>query len=48
VLPGQEEASWRRLLAEAYPRFIEGTYAGDYQQQLLAEMERILPEHPNF
>ncbi|HYG77742.1 MAG TPA: HAD hydrolase-like protein [Planctomycetota bacterium] len=44
ILPGNEEQSWQRLLTEAYPRFIAGKYAGDYQDGLIKEMDQILPE----
>ena len=31
---------------EGIDRFLAGTFAGDYQQKLLAEFDRYLPEHP--
>ncbi len=46
ILPGREETSWRRLFEEAYPRFLAGAYRGAYQNSLVAEMERALPEKP--
>ncbi|HEY3325480.1 MAG TPA: HAD hydrolase-like protein [Planctomycetota bacterium] len=48
ILPGNEEASWARLLKEAWPRLTAGTYAGEYQEALIREMDRILPEKPPF
>jgi len=44
ILPGYEDQSWQRLLTEAYPKFIGGTYAGSYQDGLIKEMDAILPE----
>ena len=37
--PGAEEASWKRLFEEGIDRFFAGTFAGEYQQQLLDEFE---------
>lgn len=46
VNPGHEEASWERLYNEALDKFFNGSYAGDYQQQLIEEFEGYLPENP--
>lgn len=46
VNPGAEEASWRRLYIEGIDRFLAGTFAGEYQQQLLDEFEIYLPATP--
>jgi len=46
INPGAEEASWQRLFNEGIPRFFEGTFAGEYQKQLLDEFETFLPERP--
>ena len=46
INPGAEEASWQRLYEEGTDRFISGTFAGEYQEALLAEFDRYLPEHP--
>lgn len=46
INPGQEEASWKRLLDEGIDRFLSGTFAGDYQQQLVAEFNEYLPATP--
>jgi|TARA_B100000678_G_scaffold258379_1_gene237915 phosphoglycolate phosphatase-like HAD superfamily hydrolase len=48
VLPGREEASWKRLNDEALGRFFTGTYAGDYEAELFAEFDASLPEHPSW
>ena len=46
VNPGAEEGSWRRFFEEGVDRFLSGTFAGDYQDQLLAEFDSYLPEKP--
>ena len=46
ILPGDEEASWQRLLHEGLDRFLSGTFDGDYQAELMAEFDRVLPERP--
>ncbi|WP_228489106.1 hypothetical protein [Raineyella fluvialis] len=43
ILPGREKESWLRFTAEALPRFLAGTYAGAYQQQLIDEFNAMLP-----
>lgn len=46
INPDGEEASWQRLLEEGIERFFAGTFAREYQQQLLDEFDRCLPENP--
>jgi phosphoglycolate phosphatase-like HAD superfamily hydrolase len=46
VNPGQEEASWKRFYEEGIDRFLSGTFAGEYQDALLAEFDSYLPEKP--
>ena len=46
VNPGAEEASWKRLYDKGIERFFGGTFAGAYQDQLLAEFDAYLPERP--
>ena len=46
VNPGHEEASWKRFLDEALPRYFAGTYAGEYERSLIAEFDGYLPELP--
>lgn len=46
INPGSEEASWQRLFEEGIDRFFAGTFAGDYQRQLLNEFDTYLPERP--
>ena len=46
INPGAEEASWRRFYEEGIDRFLSGTFAGEYQDALLAEFDSYLPERP--
>ena len=46
INPGAEETSWRRLHDEGIARFFDGSFAGEYQKQLLAEFDTFLPERP--
>jgi len=46
INPGAEEASWKRFFEEAIDRFLGGTFAGKYQEELLAEFDSYLPENP--
>jgi phosphoglycolate phosphatase-like HAD superfamily hydrolase len=46
INPGAEEQSWQRLYSEGLDRFFAGTFAGSYQQKLLAEFDRYLPSEP--
>lgn len=43
IIPGAEKQSWLRFTDEALPRFLDGTYAGEYQRQLIEEFESHLP-----
>jgi phosphoglycolate phosphatase-like HAD superfamily hydrolase len=46
INPGAEEASWQRFDEEGIERFLGGTFAGKYQEELLSEFHRYLPEQP--
>ena len=46
VNPGHEEESWQRFHEEAFDRFIAGTYAGAYKDELIASFEAALPSVP--
>ena len=46
INPGAEEASWQRFVTEGIDRFLNGTFAGAYQQTLLDEFEKSLPSSP--
>jgi phosphoglycolate phosphatase-like HAD superfamily hydrolase len=46
VNPGHEEASWQRFKEEGVHGFLAGEYAGDYEADLIAEFEAMLPDVP--
>ncbi len=46
INPGGEDKSWKRFHNEALGKFLDGTYAGDYEASLIAEFEKLLPETP--
>lgn len=46
INPGREEASWRRLFEEGIDRFLNGSFAGNYQTALLEEFNELLPDRP--
>jgi len=48
VVPGHENKSWKLFHDEALGRFIAGTYKGEYQDRLIDEFRRSLPEKPSW
>jgi phosphoglycolate phosphatase-like HAD superfamily hydrolase len=46
INPGAEEASWERFYNEGIGRFLDGAFAGPYQESLLEEFDKYLPEKP--
>lgn len=46
IVPGKEEASWQRFHGEALDRFFLGSYAGEYEANLIREFDASLPENP--
>ena len=46
IVPGREEMSWSHLVEEGLGKFFADTFAGEYQQTLLAEFDAALPETP--
>ena len=48
IVPGNEGLSWKRFAGEGLARFFEGSFAGEYQQALLAEFSDALPEKPHW
>jgi phosphoglycolate phosphatase-like HAD superfamily hydrolase len=46
VIPGKEDQSWKRLLNEGLDKFISGKFAGIYEDNLLIEFGRSLPDIP--
>ncbi len=46
ILPGEEESSWGRLQEEALDYFFARKYQGLYEEELIGELKKRLPEHP--
>jgi phosphoglycolate phosphatase-like HAD superfamily hydrolase len=46
INPGYEVASWQRFYEQALHKFLAGTYAGEYEAQVIAEFEKLLPDVP--
>jgi len=46
VNPGDETKSWKRFQDEAFDKFINGQYAGSYEEKLIADFLEHLPETP--
>ena len=46
VNPGHEAESWQRFHADAFDKFLTGTFAGVYQATRIREFEALLPELP--
>ncbi|MDO5579867.1 MAG: HAD family hydrolase [Planctomycetia bacterium] len=46
INPGAEEKSWERFFNEGIGRFLGNSFAGDYQQELLADFDTHLPVLP--
>jgi HAD superfamily hydrolase (TIGR01549 family) len=46
VIPGKEDESWEKLLHEGFEKFIKGTYRGIYEESLLKEFRKSLPDKP--
>jgi phosphoglycolate phosphatase-like HAD superfamily hydrolase len=46
INPGEEETSWERFYNEGLDRFLNGTFAGDYEAGLIAEFDKYLPATP--
>ncbi|MDX9924487.1 MAG: HAD hydrolase-like protein [Ignavibacteriaceae bacterium] len=48
INPGHEDVSWKKFYEEALDKFFNGTYEGDYENNLISEFEKYLPENPNW
>jgi phosphoglycolate phosphatase-like HAD superfamily hydrolase len=46
IVPGREEESWQRFHDEGISRFLDGTFAGSYETELVREFEASLPSTP--
>ncbi len=48
INPGHEAQSWQRFRDEALGRFLDETFVGSYQRQVVAEFEALLPATPSW
>lgn len=48
INPGHEEESWERFYTQAVDKFFNGSYAGEYEDNLIKEFETYLPEKPKW
>lgn len=46
INPGHEEVSWEKFYTEAADKFRDGSYDKNYEDQLVIEFEKLLPELP--
>ena len=46
INPGHEEESWQRFYEEAMHKFLAGEYAGEYEERLIEEFKKYMPEIP--
>jgi phosphoglycolate phosphatase-like HAD superfamily hydrolase len=46
VLPGKEDSSWELFLKEGLEKFKNSTYTGRYEDSLISEFLKSLPERP--
>jgi len=46
INPGDEVKSWKRFADVAFDKFINGEYAGEYEEKVIAEFDAYLPETP--
>ncbi len=46
INPGDEVKSWKRFHREGFDKFINGQYAGEYEEKVIAEFDAYLPETP--
>ena len=44
IIPGNEDESWKRFYDEALNKFFKMTYQGSYQENLLVQFNKSLPE----
>jgi len=46
INPGHEELSWEKFYTESADKFRDGSYDKNYEDQLVADFENLLPEYP--
>jgi len=48
INPGAEDDSWQAFVSEGMERFFSGSYAGAYEEKLIADFMKLLPEKPTW
>ena len=48
INPGNEIESWKRFYDEVFDKFINGEYAGQYEEELIEKFDSYLPELPTW
>jgi phosphoglycolate phosphatase-like HAD superfamily hydrolase len=48
INPGSEEFSWEHFYRQGIDRFLSQNYSGEYQDKLIADFEKLLPEKPRW
>ncbi|PKL90240.1 MAG: haloacid dehalogenase [Ignavibacteriae bacterium HGW-Ignavibacteriae-2] len=48
INPGHEEDSWEKFYSEGLDKFFDGTFAGSYEEELIKEFNKYLPELPSW
>lgn len=46
IIPGREDRSWEKFLNEGLQRFVNGTFTKEYEESLISEFRKCLPETP--
>lgn len=48
INPGHEEDSWEKFYSEGLDKFFDGTFPGSYEEELIKEFNKYLPELPSW
>ncbi len=48
INPGNEANSWKRFCDEAFDKFMDGLYGGEYEKMVIDEFDTYLPENPKW
>ena len=46
IIPGREDKSWKKFLSEGLDKFVNGTFSGKYEESIVSEFKKSLPEIP--
>ncbi|MBI2441482.1 MAG: HAD family hydrolase [Lentisphaerae bacterium] len=48
INPGQEESCWECFAKEDFQKFLAGAYSDAYEEKLIEQFNRLLPENPSW